>query len=399
VILFTDTVWMQNNSKVPASAKRKLTLTERAAAYNYQFVNNDGSGGVHNYNYAKGLLTSSIEQLQLTAGAASIASIKDVPFDNGRKVQVVWSAFPAEQWSYNTVVNYGVWRKDPVLPGLSSVKKASNFTEMMKLTSQGAQVAMAGSVWSFVGTVPASGLSQYSYVAPTLFDSSKSSGQKWTVFYVAGYSKDNAVVYSTPADSGYSTDNISPNAVMYVSAGFTTNEVTLRWKASTESDVYEYAIYRGTTASFTPTSPVAKVRIPEYKDKLSQTGVTYYYKVSALDVAGNESPFTAVSVLTGVENSGGVPTEFALGQNYPNPFNPSTEITFALPKQTNVKLVVYNLAGEAVATLVNQSMSAGNYHATWNGRTDDGRAVASGVYFYHLQAEGFTATKKMTLLK
>jgi len=57
------------------------------------------------------------------------------------------------------------------------------------------------------------------------------------------------------------------------------------------------------------------------------------------------------------------------------------------------------LSGEVVATVVNQTMSAGNYRVTWNGKTDDGRAVASGVYFYHLQADGFTATKKMTLLK
>jgi hypothetical protein len=398
-ILFTDTIAWQNQKTAPASAKRKLTVAERAAAYNYQFVTNDGSFGVHNYNYAKGLLASSIDQLQLTAGAASIASVKDVPSDNGRKVQVVWNAFPSEQWSFNPVVNYGVWRKDPMLPGLSSLKKANSFTDMMKVTSQGSQVVMAGSVWSYVGGVPASNLSQYSYVAPTLFDSTKNLGQRWTVFYIAGYSKDNAVVYSTLPDSGYSTDNVSPNSPQGVSAGFTTNTVTIRWRANTETDVYEYAIYRGTTASFTPTSPLAKVRTPQYLDVLSQTGVTYYYKVSAVDVSGNESPMTAVSVLTGVEHSGGVPTEFALGQNYPNPFNPSTEITFAVPKQTNVKVVVYNLSGAEIATLVNQSMSPGNYRAVWNGRSDDGRTVASGVYFYHLQAEGFAATKKMTLLK
>ena len=399
VILFTDTIAWQNQKNASASAKRKLTLTERAAAYNYQFVTNDGSFGVHNYNYAKGLLTSSIEQVQLTAGAASIASIKDVPYDNGRKVQVVWNAFPAEQWSYNTVVNYGVWRKDPMLPSVNSIKKANTFTEMMRATSQGGQVAMGGSVWSYVGGVPASNLAQYAYVAPTLFDSTKTTGQRWSVFYIAGYSKDNAVVYSTQPDSGFSTDNISPSSVQNVTAGFTTNTVTIKWKANTETDVYQYAIYRGTTATFTPTTPIASVRTTQYQDVLSQTGVTYYYKVSAIDIAGNESPYTAVSVLTGVENSGGVPTEFALSQNYPNPFNPSTEIMFAIPKQSNVKVVVYNLRGEEIATLVNQTMSAGNYRAVWNGRTDDGRSVASGVYFYHLQADGFTATTKMTLLK
>ncbi|MCX6142918.1 MAG: T9SS type A sorting domain-containing protein [Ignavibacteriales bacterium] len=401
VISLSDTVAYQNWAKAPANLKRKLTIVDKAAAFNYAFVNNDGSFGVHNFNYAKGLITSSIEQLQLAAGAASIASIRDVPYDNGRKVQVVWNAFPSEQWSYSTAVNYGVWRKDPMLPSVTSVKKVSSFTEMMKATSQGSQVVMGGSVWSYVGGVPASNLPQYSYVAPTLFDSTRTSGQRWTVFYIAGYSKDNAVVYSTQPDSGYSTDNISPIAPQSVTAGFNSNTVTIKWKANTETDVYQYAIYRGTTASFDPTgtTPLAKVRTTQYQDVLSQTGVTYYYKVSAVDISGNESPYTAVSVLTGIDNVGGVPTEFALGQNYPNPFNPSTEITFAIPKQTNVKVVVYNLSGAEIATLVNQSMSAGNYRAVWNGRTDDGRTVASGVYFYHLQAEGFTATKKMTLLK
>jgi hypothetical protein len=401
VSLFTDSVWMQNNSKVPASAKRKLTLTERAAAYNYQFVNSDGSFGVHNYNYTKGLLMSSIEQVQLGAGSASIVSVKDVPYDNGKRVQVIWNAFPAEKWSLNQVVNYGVWRRDPMLPGLNSVKKAGSFTEMMKLTGQGSQVAMGGSVWSYAGAVPVSGLTQYSLVAPTLFDSTKVSGQRWTVFYIAGYSKDNAVVYSTQPDSGYSMDNVSPLAPTGITVSFATNTVTLRWRANTDEDVYEYAIYRGTVATFDPTGsmPVAKVRTPEYSDVLAQTGVTYYYKISARDVSGNESAFGAVSVVTGITNAGGIPTEFSLLQNYPNPFNPTTEIGFNVPKTGFVKLVVYSLSGEAISTLVNQTMSPGTYRVMWNGRTDDGRAVASGAYFYHLQGEGFTATKKMTLLK
>lgn len=398
---FTDTVAYQTLTKAPASAKRRLTDLDRAAVYNYFFVNNEPSLGVHNFNYAKGLLTSSIEQLRLGAGAASIVSIKDVPFDNGRKVQIVWNQFPSENYSYNQVINYGVWRKDPMLPGLNSTKKVSNFTEMMNATSQGGQAAMGGSVWSYVGGVPTSGLPQYSYVAPTLFDSTKVSGQRWTVFYIAGYSKDNQVLYSSQPDSGYSSDNIAPMAPAGVTAAFATNTVTLRWKSNAESDVYQYAIYRGTSASFDPTgtNPLAKVRTPEYRDVVSQSGITYYYKISAIDVSGNESGFTAVSVVTSVENGGGVPTEFALTQNYPNPFNPTTEIAFSLPKQTNVKLVVYGLSGDAVATLVNQTMSPGIYRVVWNGRSDDGRAVASGVYFYHIQAEGFTATRKMTLLK
>ncbi|HTY37839.1 MAG TPA: FlgD immunoglobulin-like domain containing protein [Bacteroidota bacterium] len=399
--LFTDTVWMQNNSKVPAASKRRLTTVERAAAYNYQFVTNDGSGGVHNFNYAKGLLTSSIEQMKLTNGAASIGTIKDVPGDNGKKVQVTWGQFPAETYTSSPVVNYGIWRKDPVLPSLNSIKKVGSFTELMTTTGQGGQAVMGGSVWTYVGSVPASAMGQYSYIAATLFDSTKVSGQRWTVFYIAGYTKDNQTMYSTQPDSGYSVDNLAPSIPAGLSASFATNLVTLKWTANVESDVYQYAIYRGTTANFNPvgTTPVAKVRTPLYQDPVSQSSVTYYYKVSAIDISGNESGYASVSVVTDVETGKGVPTEFALDQNFPNPFNPTTEIAFSVPKQTPVKVVIYGLSGEVVATIVNQTMSAGNYRVTWNGRTDDGRAVASGVYFYHLQADGFVSTKKMTLLK
>ncbi len=397
----SDTVAYQNWAKAPATLKRKLTTVDKAALFNYTFVNNDGSFGVHNFNYAKGLLNSSLEQMTLGAGASTIASIKDVPLDNGKKVQVVWSAFPSEQYSYNQVVNYGVFRKDPTLPSLNSIKKVGSFTELMQTTKVGGSAIMAGTVWTYVGSVPASGFPQYSYIAPTIFDSTKTSGQRWTTFYVAGYTAAGTVAFSTQPDSGFSVDNISPASPSGLNASFLNNVVNLQWKANDESDVAEYAIYRGTTQNFNPagTAPLARVRTPQYQDAVSQSGVAYYYKISAIDQAGNESGYTAVSVVTSVQTGSGVPTEFALNQNYPNPFNPTTEIAFSVPKQTPVKIVIYGLSGEVVATVVNQAMSAGNYRITWNGRTDDGRSVASGVYFYHLQADGFTATKKMTLLK
>ncbi|MBI3578480.1 MAG: T9SS type A sorting domain-containing protein [Ignavibacteriales bacterium] len=94
-----------------------------------------------------------------------------------------------------------------------------------------------------------------------------------------------------------------------------------------------------------------------------------------------------------------VPKTFELSQNYPNPFNPTTNIRFSIPKESVVKLAVYDIMGRVVATLVNDKLPAGSHRATWNGKGDDGRNVSSGVYFYHIQAEGFTATKKMALIK
>ena len=166
----TDTVAYQNWAKAPAAMKRKLTTIDKASLFNYNFVNNDGSFGVHNFNYAKGLLNSSLEQLTLGAGASSIASIKDVPFDNGRRVQIVWNAFPSERYSFNQVVNYGIFRKDPTLPGLSSVKKVGSFTELMQTTKVGGSAIMAGTVWTYVGAVPATGLALLHRTDPFRFD-------------------------------------------------------------------------------------------------------------------------------------------------------------------------------------------------------------------------------------
>lgn len=109
---------------------------------------------------------------------------------------------------------------------------------------------------------------------------------------------------------------------------------------------------------------------------------------------------TSLGVVTGVEMDPlPVPTTFELSQNFPNPFNPTTEIRFSLPRESEVKLVVFDIMGRVVATLVDQHMSAGGHRVTWNGRTQDGQAVSSGVYFYHMQADGFSATKKMALIK
>ena len=85
-----------------------LTNIQKVGSYNYNFVTNDGSFGVHNHAYAKALLTSTIEQLKLAAGAAIIDTIKDVPNDQGKAVQVIWEQFPTEKASVNPVVSYSI---------------------------------------------------------------------------------------------------------------------------------------------------------------------------------------------------------------------------------------------------------------------------------------------------
>jgi len=96
----------------------------------------------------------------------------------------------------------------------------------------------------------------------------------------------------------------------------------------------------------------------------------------------------------------GTPTQFALQQNYPNPFNPLTTIAYDVPAGgAEVTLTVYDVAGRRVATLVSEFRRAGHWSVPWNGTDFSGRRIASGVYFYRLQAGAFVETRKMVLLK
>jgi flagellar hook assembly protein FlgD len=90
-----------------------------------------------------------------------------------------------------------------------------------------------------------------------------------------------------------------------------------------------------------------------------------------------------------------------LGQNYPNPFNPKTTIEYSIKERAPVTLKIYNVAGQLVKTLVNeiQSPKAEGYAITWDGRSNTGQPVSSGVYFYRLETRDFVQTKKLLLLK
>jgi len=106
-----------------------------------------------------------------------------------------------------------------------------------------------------------------------------------------------------------------------------------------------------------------------------------------------------LAVSIGAAKEASLPTVFALHQNFPNPFNPTTEISFSLSQATYVRLKVYNIMGQQVATIVDRFMEAGTHSVTFDSRDGSGRPVASGIYFYRLEAGEFVETKKMVLLK
>jgi photosystem II stability/assembly factor-like uncharacterized protein len=127
-------------------------------------------------------------------------------------------------------------------------------------------------------------------------------------------------------------------------------------------------------------------------------GVMYYWRVRAGNEGGygnwsNIWNFTTTTTSI-VQIAGKIPTKYALLQNYPNPFNPTTRIKYDLPKNSFVTIVIYDILGKEIKTLVNEHLSSGTYETNW-----DASKYSSGIYFYRLQAGDFTETKRMTVIK
>ncbi len=112
-------------------------------------------------------------------------------------------------------------------------------------------------------------------------------------------------------------------------------------------------------------------------------------------LAPDSIPTDVVEIASG----GAVPETYSLSQNYPNPFNANTRIEFALREPGNVRLDIFNILGQKVATPVNEYLTAGLKRVDWDGTDETGQAVASGMYFYRLSAGNFTEMKKMVLMK
>ena len=107
-------------------------------------------------------------------------------------------------------------------------------------------------------------------------------------------------------------------------------------------------------------------------------------------------PVTPTSVPAVCEQ---LPRIFAMSQNYPNPFNPITRFTYTVPRQSPVKIEIFNIMGQRVRVLVDEKVAAGSHVVTWNGQSDARMETASGIYFCRFQAGDFCQIRKLVLLK
>ncbi len=134
--------------------------------------------------------------------------------------------------------------------------------------------------------------------------------------------------------------------------------------------------------------------------------ITYEYWLEHIDISNATVMYGPIYVKVqanedGEDDTPEITNSFGLYQNYPNPFNPSTTISFSMPEDCTVELVIFDVKGEKVRTLLsNRSISKDQVNTyTWNGCNDNGETVGTGLYFYKLKSENYESTKKMLLLK
>ena len=198
-------------------------------------------------------------------------------------------------------------------------------------------------------------------------------------------------------------------------AQFLENTPTLYWSTQSETDNMGWFVYRGDENDFTTSEKISEFieghgttsqqqsYLHEDNIQNPQVGDTYYYWLESIDYSGQVNHYEKVAVLTIPDHDPGQglipePMEYGLLQNKPNPVISSTKITFNLKEAVHVDLRIYNLKGQLVKSLY--SGVALSKTLEWNGKDENGRELASGIYFYHLMVNGKAEeTEKLIIVR
>jgi hypothetical protein len=200
--------------------------------------------------------------------------------------------------------------------------------------------------------------------------------------------------------------------------------VTLRWVTQSEQNNVGFEIMRSNQedgnydllSSYVNNEALkgqlnsSKQTVYKFTDKLVGNDITYWYKLVDVDLNGVKTfhgPLSATPHAVGNEivntTPGNFPKEFALQQNYPNPFNPNTTLSFDIPQlssgNVDATLYIYNTLGQQVKVLYQGKIAAGTYTVEWNGTSENGLPLPSGIYYAILKADYFVKTIKMMYLK
>lgn len=315
----------------------------------------------------------------------AIMSICDVGNDQGGQVRLDWIRSEHDSPGEPTITGYGIYRRqDQYL--------ASRYEENCTPTSLMKWLRLDG--WDHVTTVPARGDSIYQVVAPTLCDSTADDGICWSAFFVSAMTPDPLVFYDSVPDSGYSVDNLAPEAPTDLVWNY---PAQLVWSGTDEPDFNYFSVYGSDYPTLNENASVVGWTVDTTYD-VSATIYPFYF-VTATDFAGNEGECTSLQIPASVGKEDAIALTFALRPTNPNPFKTSTVLSFDLPEQCSTELKIFDTNGRLVRTLVKGTLPAGHHRVSWDAQQQNGREAAPGVYYVVLDAGAFRASDRLVVLR
>ncbi len=345
----------------------------------------------------EGLRMSSISPPVLvnvgTPAPLAIRSVTDVGGDQGKQVRVTFLRSGYDVAGSSTAITqYEVYRQINPSFAPSLVLAASRGAG---LALRPASVQLSG--WDYVGAVAAHADSVYSIVAPTVVDSN-ATGIHRTTFFVRAATASPLTYFDSPPDSGYSVDNIAPAAPNPFTAAYAGGATHLHWGANGEADFWGYRLYRGSSSSFTP-GPGSLLATQSDTGYVDIGPAGSYYKLSAVDVDGNESAYSLLtpSGTTDVGGAGASRTVF-LAPPSPNPARGNITLRFGMPHEGAVSLRIYDVHGREVGDLAEGQFAAGEHTITWRAPKHL-NAAPFGVLFACLRADGVMRTERFVLMR
>jgi sugar lactone lactonase YvrE len=326
-------------------------------------------------------------RIQKAAIPATIEAISDVGNDQGRFSRIrFWHCSADAQFSGVPITEYEIYRQ--IVPGFSALPAAG----------RGARPDATQLVgWEQVATIAAHGESEYNVVVPTVQNTTLSAAGVST-FMVRAATADPYIYYDSGANTGWSIDNLSPPAPVPFTAAAAGSITHLHWGVSPASDFSHFNLYRGSAADFVPGPSNLVVSTPDTGYAAGPPSGSWY-KLSAVDLNDNESPFAVVGPSQTLDApTADQPLRLELAGALPNPVSPGGAVRYALPRDEHVRLRLYDIAGREVRTLENGMGTAGWHTLRWDGRGDAGQKLGAGVFFLRLEAEGRTLTQRVVAL-
>ena len=331
-----------------------------------------------------------------------IAAVEDVAGDQGGQVVVEWTASYLDADPAFGIESYSVWRQVPTtLVALADLADAATTAEPVGPVHPASRVTVLGAqtvYWEYVGSVPARAREGYSFLAATTTDSIQGSNP-FTRFMVSAEASGTGYYWDSAPDSGYSVDDLAPPMPSPFTGDYASGVSTLQWGVSPAPDFAVFRLYRGSGVTFEPDAGnlIATLTTCAYTDDL---GYPAWYKLYAVDIHGNVSPYAEILPNGAVDVSGPAPPrELALSMPAPNPLRGSTALRLALPRAASVSAAVYDQQGRLVRALLSGTQPAGEHTLRWDGRDEAGRAVPSGMYFVRCRVEGRALTRRIAALR